>query len=288
MRVVTMLHVEGVARRVADAAIRRAVAPGVRRGGRRAPQPSRPPLSRHGRASERGHCTTPDAARRRCCGGWPAGRIACRFNCGLLEKDMIIAPPNRSQDWHVHAAAGATIREASVPDTKTVPHYHWNRAEYERASRPASSAPTRGWRSSKEPSSPWDRGAFRHFTGIELVVDALRRTFGAGHRVRVQGPLAAGDDSEPEPDVAVVAGGARDFRDGHPTTALLVVEVSDDSLRHDRTVKQRLYARCGVPEYWILALPVERSGSAPRPGRRRLPVRSIHRPGETVAPLAHP
>ena len=34
-----------------------------------------------------------------------------------------------------------------------------------------------------------------------------------------------------------------------------IAEVSHESLRHDRTVKQRLYARCAIPEYWILALP---------------------------------
>lgn len=201
---------------------------------------------------------------------------------------MIIAPPNRSQAWHVHAAAGATIREASVPDTKTVPHYRWNRAEYERAVEAGVFGPDARLELIEGAILAVGPRGSRHFTGIELVVDALRRTFGAGHRVRVQGPLAAGDDSEPEPDVAVVAGGARDFRDGHPTTALLVVEVSDDSLRHDRTVKQRLYARCGVPEYWILALPVERLEVHRDPADDGYRSVSIHRPGETVAPLAHP
>ena len=52
----------------------------------------------------------------------------------------------------------------------------------------------------------------------------------------------------------MVEGGVRDYRDAHPRTALLIVEVSDDSLRRDRTVKQRLYARCRVPDYWILSL----------------------------------
>ena len=54
--------------------------------------------------------------------------------------------------------------------------------------------------------------------------------------------------SEPEPDVALVTGTVRDYRFAHPTSAVLVVEISDGSLRHDRTVKQRLYARCGIPE----------------------------------------
>ena len=38
----------------------------------------------------------------------------------------------------------------------------------------------------------------------------------------------------------------------HPTTAILVVEVADTSLSKDRTEKVPLYARNGIPEYWIL------------------------------------
>ncbi len=67
--------------------------------------------------------------------------------------------------------------------------------------------------------------------------------------------------------MAVVKGTIRDYGNAHPTEALLVVEVSHESLRYDRTVKQRLYARCGIPEYWILALPESASLTAPRPGR---------------------
>ena len=158
-------------------------------------------------------------------------------------------PSNRSQAWHVHAAADATMR-TFVPDTTTGPHYQLEPHRVRARGRGRRLRPRRAKLIEGAIPAAGPQGS-QHFTGIELVVDALRRTFGVGHRVRVQVPLAAGEDSEPEPDVAVVAGDARDFRDGHPTTALLVVEVSDDSLRHDRTVKQRLYARCGIPPLTI-------------------------------------
>ncbi|MCE2515722.1 MAG: Uma2 family endonuclease [Acidobacteria bacterium] len=128
----------------------------------------------------------------------------------------------------------------------------------------------------------------RHFTGVRLVEHALRRAFGAGFDVRSQGPLAIADDSEPEPDVAVVEGGIRDYRDAHPTTAVLVVEVSDDSLRRDRTVKQRLYARRSIPEYWILALPDARLEVHRDPAADGYRAVTLHRGGSTVAPLARP
>jgi Uma2 family endonuclease len=93
-----------------------------------------------------------------------------------------------------------------------------------------------------------------HFTAIRLAEDALRATFGPGWEVRPQGPIALDAESEPEPDVAVVPGTVRDYRDGHPTHAVLVVEVAESSLRRDREDKGSLYARAGIADYWIVNL----------------------------------
>jgi Uma2 family endonuclease len=43
------------------------------------------------------------------------------------------------------------------------------------------------------------------------------------------------------------------YASGHPSAAdvLLLVEVADSSLAHDRGIKLALYARHGVPEVWI-------------------------------------
>lgn len=94
----------------------------------------------------------------------------------------------------------------------------------------------------------------RHATAIRLIEDALRAIFGRGFDVRAQLPAAFGPDSQPEPDVAVVEGSPRDYSARHPTTAVLVVEVSDSSLAYDRTQKLATYADCGIPEYWIVNL----------------------------------
>ena len=128
----------------------------------------------------------------------------------------------------------------------------------------------------------------RHAAIVDQAGDVLRKAFGAGCRVRIQCPLAAGDDSEPEPDLAVVPGRARDYLHAHPTSALLVVEVADDSLRRDRGVKQRLYARHGIPEYWILALPDARLEAYRDPTATGYRTVLSRRAGETIAPLARP
>jgi Uma2 family endonuclease len=63
------------------------------------------------------------------------------------------------------------------------------------------------------------------------------------------------DFSEPEPDIVVVKGTLRQTP-RHPTTenTVLVMEVSESSLALDRTAKAALYAKHGIPEYWILNL----------------------------------
>jgi Uma2 family endonuclease len=93
-----------------------------------------------------------------------------------------------------------------------------------------------------------------HFTAVRLVAVALARAFGEGWDVRAQGPIALDDTSEPEPDVAVVHGGPRDYAEAHPADPVLVVEVARPSLAFDREHKASLYARAGRPEYWIVNL----------------------------------
>jgi Uma2 family endonuclease len=94
----------------------------------------------------------------------------------------------------------------------------------------------------------------RHFAAIQAAEAALRTAFGPGWQVRGQGPLAVDEESEPEPDVAVVPGSFRDYVAGHPSRPALVLEVSDSSLSFDREHKGSLYARAGVADYWIVNL----------------------------------
>ena len=131
----------------------------------------------------------------------------------------------------------------------------------------------------------------RHTIDPDLMADCLRRVFGPEFYIRIQHPLAAYHYSAPEPDVGAVTCAMRDYRDAHPTyptSAVLVAEVSNESLHHDRTVKQYLYAQCGIPAYWLLGLPdarleVYRDLAA---GDYRSVTR--HAAGNLVAPLARP
>jgi Uma2 family endonuclease len=92
-----------------------------------------------------------------------------------------------------------------------------------------------------------------HARCIRRMTRLLTRRLRDELDVAVQLPLTLDRRNEPEPDLAVVR--ADDARsDRHPGGALLVIEVARDSLRKDRGVKGALYARSGIPEYWIVNL----------------------------------
>jgi Uma2 family endonuclease len=80
----------------------------------------------------------------------------------------------------------------------------------------------------------------------------LTRLLDESFDVRSHSPYPASDDSEPEPDVSVNRP-PRSLLE-HPDRTLLVIEVSDSSLRKDRRIKLPIYAQAGVPEYWIASL----------------------------------
>jgi len=93
-----------------------------------------------------------------------------------------------------------------------------------------------------------------HYTAIQRTARALEVAFGPGWVVRTQGPIRLDDESEPEPDVAVVSGTAEDYRVEHPARPVLTIEVAETSLGSDRERKGSLYARAGLLDYWVVNL----------------------------------
>lgn len=78
----------------------------------------------------------------------------------------------------------------------------------------------------------------------------LKAIFTPGYWVRIQQPLVLSQWSDPIPDLAVVPGAPRDYPQ-LPTSALLVVEVSDSSPDIDTGDNAALYAAGGIADYWL-------------------------------------
>lgn len=131
-----------------------------------------------------------------------------------------------------------------------------------------------------------------HAATVAHIGQVLATAFGPAWHLRLHSPLALDEDSEPEPDLAVVAGAPRDYVSAHPATSALVVEVADSSVRLDR-LKGGLYARAGIQDYWIAnvderVLEVHRDPQPDAAAPYGWVYRSaeVLRPPSTVTPLA--
>lgn len=126
-----------------------------------------------------------------------------------------------------------------------------------------------------------------HAIALELVEETLRTGLGTGWRIRSQSPLVLGQDLDPEPDFAVMAGTPRGNA-GHPTTADLVVEVADSSLHFDTNEKRLLYAEAGILEYWVVDINWRRLLVYRAPQAGDYASQQTFGLADTVSPLAAP
>lgn len=129
----------------------------------------------------------------------------------------------------------------------------------------------------------------RHVVAVELARDVLSSRLGKRAGMRIQHPLKIASDSVPEPDVAIVEDAdPRAYLAEHPTTALLVTEVSHHSLRRDLDFKAPRYARAGVLEYWVENLVDDEIEVFREPQRDGYRSRRTYRRGERIALLSFP
>jgi Uma2 family endonuclease len=96
----------------------------------------------------------------------------------------------------------------------------------------------------------------RHASVVARLMAAFSSQVAGQALVWCQLPLRLGPQSEPEPDLMLLAPREDFYAGAHPAAAdvLLLVEVSDTTARYDRSVKLPLYARHGVREVWIIDL----------------------------------
>jgi Uma2 family endonuclease len=127
-----------------------------------------------------------------------------------------------------------------------------------------------------------------HAAAVKRVEQALEQAFGPAFIARIQSPLPLGLREDPEPDIAIVPGEPHDYARAHPTSALLVVEVSDTTLAFDRTIKGQRCSRGGVADYWIVNLVKGCLEVYRGPTRRGYKSCVTLQPDDFVSPLALP
>lgn len=205
---------------------------------------------------------------------------------------------NRNARTNPQIETALTMATSTEPlfDAALAPHrFKWTRTRFERAHELELWSPedrlelVRGDVLRKEAKSP------AHATVFTLLFNALARVFGEGFVIGQQLPFGVGDDSEPEPDTAVVVGTPRDFLHQHPTEAVLLVEIADSTLAFDLGAKAALYAQAGIEDYWVIDIPnrlvhVHRSPIASPSFPLGYAFQSTTRlvPTDTLSPLAAP
>jgi Uma2 family endonuclease len=126
-----------------------------------------------------------------------------------------------------------------------------------------------------------------HDSTIQRMLRPLLRPIPIGWDLRIQSAVTL-SDSEPEPDFALVRGSAADYENRHPGPADIgqLIEVADSSLLRDQRDKTRIYARAGIPVYWIVNLLDRRievysqpSGPTPQPAYGSF---QVYQPGDHV------
>jgi Uma2 family endonuclease len=126
-----------------------------------------------------------------------------------------------------------------------------------------------------------------HDGTVQLATEALLRVVPQGWRLRVQLTVVL-PDSQPEPDFSIVRGDARTYLTRHPgpSDVGLIVEVAESSLLRDQRDKTRIYARAGIPCYWIVNLVDRRIEVYSQPsGPAAVPAYAsfqLYQPGDSV------
>ena len=129
-----------------------------------------------------------------------------------------------------------------------------------------------------------------HAACVNRLNRRFSRTFGDVALVSVQNPVRLGEDSEPEPDLALLRPRADFYASGHPgpEDIFLLVEVADSSSDPDRRVKVPLYARAGIPEAWLADLEQQTITAYADPTPDGYRSVRVFRRGEVVAPGVFP
>jgi Uma2 family endonuclease len=129
-----------------------------------------------------------------------------------------------------------------------------------------------------------------HVLTLRLLASFLEKSLDESVLVSTQEPINLDNFSEPEPDLAIVKGTMFDYAERHPSPedVYLVVEVADSTLKKDCEVKDKLYARSNIADYWVIDVKNRQVHIFRTPTPTGYASHLILSESQTVSPLAFP
>jgi len=130
----------------------------------------------------------------------------------------------------------------------------------------------------------------RHAACVARLDRQLNQLVGTSAIVWAQNPIRLNDQSEPQPDMALLKPRPDFYENAHPQPAdiLLIIEVADSSVDFDRETKLPLYAKAGIPELWIVDLTQRRVEMYQQPSGEKYTSVSQLNHSEQATPQAFP
>jgi len=124
----------------------------------------------------------------------------------------------------------------------------------------------------------------RHLSCVNFLNELLLEQLGRKVIVSIQNPVRISKYNEPEPDIAILKRTEKRYADRLPTAddVLLVIEVADTSIDYDRNIKLPIYAKSGIPEYWIVNLDRQEIEAYYQPFENAYRHRVLLRSGDTL------
>ena len=129
-----------------------------------------------------------------------------------------------------------------------------------------------------------------HVIALQLAASNLQSQLNHIALIRTQDPIELDDFSEPEPDLVIVKGKILDYTDRHPSPedVYLVVEIADSTLKKDCEVKDKLYARSNISDYWVIDVKNRQVHIFRTPTPTGYASHLILSESQTISPLAFP
>ena len=133
-------------------------------------------------------------------------------------------------------------------------------------------------------------GRPQHSARVNRLTHLFMRRLGDAVIVSVQNPFTADTYSEPVPDISILKPRPDFYSKRHPVPedVLLLIEISQTTLRFDTWIKGPLYAEAGIAEYWIVNVEEDALEVRSEPVHGRYSRHDVFRRGERVTPRAFP